>query len=64
MSVRFYTEVHHDTGRPRLVVRSSHHIIDGINQNILNSPCSPTLDIADALELRGKLDNFIREATK
>jgi len=65
MSIIFETEVCTSWfGRPKLVIRSSHLIIRGKLQNMLfRKSGSPMLDIADAMELRARLDEFIKRET-
>ena len=62
MSIRFETEVNTSFfGRPDLVVKSTHYQVSGALQNMFDKkPGTPMLDIADAMELRAILDNFIR----
>ena len=64
MSITFKTEVNRShLGRPRLVIFSS-HISDGFqltNMFSKSNPGSPMLDVADALELKAILDEFLRD---
>lgn len=51
-------------GRPKLVIRSSHEVVNGKLINIFQGLGRPMLDVGDAIELRAVLDRFISEESK
>lgn len=52
-------------GRPRLVVNSSHTTDNkGKLMNMFSGPGSPMLDVADAIQLRSRLNEFIKEHSR
>ncbi len=62
--IRFRTEICKSWfGRPKLVIKSTHTVDNGILQNMFTGQGDPMLDVADAMELRVILDEFISEQT-
>ena len=63
--IRFRTEVCRSWfGRPKLVIESSHKVVESKLTNMFTGQGQPMLDVADAIELRVILDQFITKESK